>query len=195
MSKILPALIVLSLPLTAAAAPDAFTLDPLHSSSNFQIDHLGLTTIYGRFDKMSGKFTLDRAAKSGSVEVNIETVSVDTNDNDKGSRARSRDEHLRSADFFNSAEFPRMTYKSTHVAFNGDNPATIEGNLTLLGVTKPVTLTVERFKCNPATATAKERCGGVASGKLKRSDFGMKRAIPAIGDDVGLILAFEADKD
>ena len=135
---------------------------------NFSVDHMGLSPIYGRFDKFSGKFAMDRAAKTGSVEVTVETGSVDTNENDKGTRTRSRDEHLRSADFFNAAEFPRMTYKSTNVVFTGDNPATVEGNLTLLGVTKPVTLTVERFKCNPATPTAKERCGGVAVGKIKR---------------------------
>jgi polyisoprenoid-binding protein YceI len=145
-----------------------FTIDPLHASMNFSVDHMGLSPIYGRFDKFSGKFAMDRAAKTGSVEVTVETGSVDTNENDKGTRTRSRDEHLRSADFFNAAEFPRMTYKSTNVVFTGDNPATVEGNLTLLGVTKPVTLTVERFKCNPATPTAKERCGGVAVGKIKR---------------------------
>ena len=195
MPKSVAVLILAALPLTAVAAADPFTIDPMHSSVNFSIDHLGLTTIYGRFNKFNGSFALDQSAKAGSVEMAIETASVDTNENDKGTRARSRDEHLRSADFFNAVEFPRMTYKSTRVAFNGDRPATIEGNLTLLGVTKPVTLTVERFKCNPATATAKERCGGVAVGKLKRSDFGMSRGIPSIGDEVGLTIAWEANKD
>ena len=185
---------LLAVPLAASAA-DNFTVDPLHSSVNFSLDHNGLTNIYGRFNKFSGKFTLDRAAKAGSVDYAVDTVSVDTNENDKGSRPRSRDEHLRSADFFNVAEFPKMTYKSTKVAFNGDNPGTIEGNLTLIGATHPVTLTVDRFKCNPASATAKERCGGVATGKLKRSDFGMKRGIPNIGDEITLVIAFEADKD
>ena len=88
-----------------------------------------------------------------------------------------------------------MTYKSTSATFAGDVPTVVEGNLTLLGVTKPVALTVERFKCNPASATAKERCGGIVSGKIKRSDFGMKRGIPSIGDDVFLAFGFEGDKD
>jgi polyisoprenoid-binding protein YceI len=195
MSNRLAILFLAALPLAAAAATESYTTDPLHSSVNFSIDHLGLTTIFGRFTKFGAKFALDRAAKSGSVEVAVDTASVDTNDNDKGSRARSRDEHLRSADFFNTAEFPRMTYKSTRVVFTGDNPATVEGDLTLLGVTKPVTLTLERFKCNPATATAKERCGGVAVGKIRRSEFGMKRGIPSIGDEIALAIGFEADKD
>jgi polyisoprenoid-binding protein YceI len=184
-----------AVPLTADAATENYPLDPLHTSVSFAIDHLGLAMIHGRFSKYSGKFTIDRAAKTGGVELVIEMASVDTNDNDKGNRPRSRDEHLRSADFFNAAEFPRMTYKSTSVVFAGDTPTVVEGNLTLLGVTKPVAITVERFKCNPATATAKERCGGSATAKIKRSEFGMKRGIPSIGDDVALSFGFEGDKE
>jgi polyisoprenoid-binding protein YceI len=195
MSKTLTALILAALPLAATAAPEAYTIDPMHSSINFAIDHLGISTIHGRFDKFSGKFTIDRAAKAGNVDLAIETASVDTNDSERGSRPRTRDEHLRSADFFNAAEFPKMTYKATTVVFAGDNPATVDGSLTLLGVTKPVSLKLDRFKCNPASATAKERCGGDATGKLKRSDFGMSRGVPSIGDELVLTISFEANKD
>ena len=195
MPKAFAVLVLAAFPLAAAAAADTYTIDPFHSSVLFAIDHLGLSTVHGRFDKFAGKFAIDRAAKKGDVELTIDTASVDTNDNDKGSRQRSRDEHLRSADFFNAAEFPKMTYRSTNVVFSGDNPTTVEGSLTLLGVTKPVSLKIERFKCNPATATAKERCGGDASGKLKRSDFGMARGIPQIGDELALTISFEANKD
>jgi polyisoprenoid-binding protein YceI len=181
------------LPLAALAATETYPFDPLHTSVSFAIDHLGLSMIHGRFSKYSGKFTIDRAARTGSVEMVVQTASVDTNDNDKGNRPRSRDEHLRSADFFNVAEFPTMTYKSTGVVFAGDTPTVVQGELTLLGVTKPVALTIDRFRCNPATATAKERCGGSASAKIKRSDFGMKRGIPSIGDDVALSFGFEGD--
>lgn len=186
---------LLSFPMTAYAAMDSYPVDPFHSSVNFSVDHLGITTIYGRFNKFSGKFSLDQAAKTGAIEASVDTASVDTNDNDKGSRARSRDEHLRSADFFNAAEFPKMTYKSTKVTYTGDNPSAIEGTLTLLGVTHPVSLTIERFKCNPASATAKERCGGVAVGKIKRSDFGMKRSIPSVGDEITLVISVEGNKE
>ena len=189
------AVALLAVPVAASAAMDSYAVDPLHSSVNFSIDHLGLTTIYGRFNKFDGKLSMDHAAKNGTLEASVDTATVDTNENDKGSRKRSRDEHLRSADFFNAAEFPKMTYKSTKVVFTGDNPSAIEGNLTLLGVTKPVALTIERFKCNPASATAKERCGGVAVGKLKRSDFGMKLGIPSIGDEIALVIAFEGNKE
>jgi len=193
--KRLAILVLASAPFAAGAATDSYTFDPLHTSISFAIDHQGLSMIHGRFSKYSGKFTIDRAAKTGGVELTVETASVDTNDNDKGSRPRSRDEHLRSADFFNAAEFPRMTYKSTHVVFAGDTPTVVEGNLTLLGVTKPVAITMERFRCNPPTATAKERCGGSAAAKIKRSDFGMKRGIPSIGDEVLRSFGFEGDKD
>jgi len=195
MPRIVTVLALAALPLAAAAAPDSYTIDPIHSHVGFAIDHLGLAMIHGRFNKSSGKFTLDRAAKSGSVELVVETVSVDTNDSDKGARARTRDEHLRSADFFNAVEFPKMTYKSTAVVFAGDSPVAVEGTLTLLGVTKPVTLNVERFKCRPATTTAKERCGGDATGRIKRSDFGMSFGIPSIGDELALSLGFEGNKD
>jgi len=195
MSKRIAALALAVLPFAAIAAPESYTLDPYHTFPNFTLDHLGVATIYGRFNKTAGKLTIDRAAKSGSIDLAVDTASVDTGDSDKGSRARSRDEHLRSADFFNAAEFPKMTYKSTGVAFSGDNPTTIDGNLTLLGVTKPLQLTVERFKCNPAQGTGKERCGGNATGKLKRSDFGMKTGIPNLGDEVTLLIMFEALKD
>lgn len=194
MTKRSLALAALAFPLAAAAA-DTYTLDPYHSWLSFKVDHVGLAMVHGRFEKFGGKFTIDRAAKTGNVDLTVETASIDTGDNDKGSRPRSRDEHLRSPDFFNTAEFPRMTYRSTKVIFNGDVPATVEGNLTLLGVTRPVTLQVVRFKCNPPSGNAPERCGGDARGSLKRSEFGMKRSIPAVGDEIALEIGFEASKD
>ena len=186
---------MLVLPLAALAAPESFTIDPYHTYPNFTVDHLGVSTMYGRFDKSSGKATLDRAARTGSLDITIEAASIATGDNDKGTRARARDEHLRAADFFNVAEFPRITYKSTRMVFAGDNPSAIEGNLTLLGVTRPVNLTIDRFKCIPPQGNYKDRCGGNASGKFKRSDFGMKYGVPSVGDEIGLIIEFEAVKD
>lgn len=182
------------LPVAAIASPESYTVDSFHSFPNFSIER-PVSTMYGRFDKTTGKVTLDRVAKSGSIDLTIEAASVNTGDSDKGTRARSRDEHLRAADFFNAAEFPRLTYKSTKVAFTGDNPSAVEGNLTLLGVTKPVNLTIANFKCIPASGNSKERCGGNAVGKFKRSDFGMKYAIPTIGDEVTLMIGLEVLKD
>ncbi len=195
MQKTLVALALAALPFAAAAAPENFTLDSYHTYPNFTVEHWGLSVMTGRFDKTTGKFTIDRAARTGTVEMTIETASVTTGDNDKGSRPRARDEHLRQADFFNVAEFPRMTFKSTKVNFGGDLPSSVEGNLTLLGVSRPLTLTFERFKCGQNPFNKKDRCGGNAVGKVKRSDFGMKTAIPAVGDELALNISFEADKD
>ncbi|MEO8753382.1 MAG: YceI family protein [Casimicrobiaceae bacterium] len=195
MSKHLVAFTLAAIPVVAFAAAETFTLDPVHTFPNFTVDHLGLSTIHGRFDKTTGKATIDRAAKTGSLEVAVMTASVNTGDSDKGSRPRSRDDHLRTPDFFNVAEFPQMTFKSTKMNFTGDNPASIEGTLTLIGVTKPLTLTVERFKCNPASGNNKEKCGGDATAKFKRSDFGMKTGVPSIGDEITLMIGFEGNKD
>jgi len=179
----------------AAIAADSYTLDPVHTYPYFSVEHFGLSMLYGRFNKSAGKFTIDRAAKTGSVELVIDTATVDTGDSEKGSRPRTRDDLLRSADFFDAAEFPKMTYRATNVVFSGNTPSMIDGSLTLLGVTRPVKLTVERFKCNPPSGRSKERCGGNASGKLKRSDFGMNREISAIGDEITLMVIFEGTKD
>jgi polyisoprenoid-binding protein YceI len=187
--------LALALPLAAAAAPESYTIDPIHSFPHFAIDHLGVTTIWGRFDRMAGKFTIDRTAKKGALELAIDTASVTTGDSDRGARPRSRDDHLRSADFFNVAEFPRMTYKAGDVKFSGDNPTEVSGELTLLGVTKPVTLKIERWVCKDNPFNKKPMCGGEASAVLKRTDFGMKYAVPAVGDEIRIVVGFEAYKD
>ena len=195
MKKAVLGALALLLPFTANASPENYTLDPYHTYPYFEIDHWGVSTVRGMFRKSAGKFTIDRAAKTGAVELVIETASIDTGDNDKGSRPRARDEHLRQADFFNVAEFPRMTFRSTGVKFAGDNPAEIAGSLTLLGVTKPLTLKIDRFVCRDNPMNKRPMCGGNASGSFKRTDFGMKYGVPAVSDEVKLIVAFEGYKD
>lgn len=195
MKKRLAALVACAAPALAVAAPESYTLDPFHTYPYFTVEHWGLSMMQGRFDKTAGKFTMDRAAKTGSVELTIEAGSVSTGDNDRAGRPRARDEHLRAADFFNVAEFPRITFKSTRVNFGAELPSAVEGNLTMLGVTRPVTLTFERFKCAQNPFNKKDRCGGNAVAKVKRSDFGMKTAIPAVGDELSLNVMFEGDKD
>jgi polyisoprenoid-binding protein YceI len=189
------ALLAFSLPLTALAAPENYTIDPNHTYPHWEVNHLGVSNWRGQFGKSAGKFMIDRAAKSGSVEITVQTASVISGDSDRGSRPRTLDEHLRTPDFFNVAEYPTMIYKSTGVKFNGDNPGSIEGNLTLLGVTKSLTLHVENWSCKPHPFNKKEMCGGNASGSFKRSDFGMKFALAAVGDEVKLWLQIEGYKD
>ena len=200
MSHLKIALLACLAPLSVLAAPQTYAIDPVHSFPNFTINHLGMTTIHGRFDKMSGKIVLDTAARTGTIDVKIETASVNTGDarHEAGSWAarnygpRSRDEHLRTADFFNSAEFPELLYKSTKLNFNGDALQSVEGNLTLLGVTKPVKLNVTSFKCGPHPFNKKPMCGAYAEGSIKRTDFGVKFGVPAISDEVKLAIGIEA---
>jgi len=195
MSRISACLIAMALPLAAAAAPESYTFDPVHTICHFAVSHLGYSTLWGRFDKSGGKITIDRAAKSGVLEITVQTASVSTGDSDRGSRPRSRDEHLRSSDFLNVAEFPTMTYKSRTLRFNGENLASVEGELTLIGVTRPLTLTVDAWKCGPHPVSKKEMCGGNASGHLKRSDYGMKFLQTNVGDDYRIFVGFEAYRD
>lgn len=187
--------VALALPLGVLAAPESYTVDPTHTFPHWEVSHFGVSNWRGRFEKTTGKFTLDRAAKAASVEITVQTASVNSGDNDKGSRPRSLDDHLRTPDFFNVAEFPTMTYKSTSVKFAGDNPGSIEGNLTLLGVTKPLILRVENWTCRAHPVNKKEMCGGNASGSFKRTDFGMKFAVPNIGDEIKLWIQIEGFKD
>ena len=177
----------IALPLSALAT-DNYTIDPAHTYPHFSISHLGFSTMQGRFDNTSGKVTLDRAAKTGSVEIAIESASISTG-------FAKRDEHLRGPDFFNAAEFPTINYKSTAIHFKGDNPVHVVGNLTLLGVTKPVSLTIDAFKCGANPMSKKDTCGADASAQIKRSDFGMKYALPNVGDDVKLVFEIEAIKN
>ena len=184
--NVIAVLLVASLPLAAQA--DSYTVDPAHTFPHFSISHLGFSTMQGRFDGTSGKIMLDRAAKTGSLDITIDAASVSTG-------FIKRDNHLKSPDFFNAAEFPAITYKSTRVKFKGDTPTAVEGSLTLLGVTKPVTLTIDAFQCGANPMNKKEECGAAASTQFKRSDFGMKFGLPGIGDDVKLVFEVEAYKD
>ena len=183
--------LALALPVAASAAPETYVLDPHHTYPHFAVEHLGVSLYWARFDRSSGKFTIDRAAHSGTLELTVDTASVSTGDNDRGGRPRTLDEHLKSADFFNVAEFPHMTFKADSVKFAGDNPTEVDGQLTLLGVTKPLTLKIERWVCKDHPFTKKPMCGGNASGTLKRSEFGMKFGLAAVSDEVRLYVQFE----
>lgn len=195
MTRLSVAAALFALPLVAAAQAETYTLDPYHTIPHFSLEYWGYGTIIGRFDKTSGKFTLDRTAKKGGLDFTIEAASLTTGDGDKGARPRSRDEHLRSPDFFNVAEFPRITFKGTNVKFNGDVPAEVEGQITLLGTTKPLTIRIDRWVCKDHPVYKKPSCGGNASAVLKRSEFGMKYAVPNISDEVRLTTLILAFKD
>jgi polyisoprenoid-binding protein YceI len=139
----------------------------------------------GRFDKTSGTATLDRGAKKGSVDITIDATSINTGH-------AKRDEHLRSPDFFNVEKFPTLKFKSDDFTFDGDKVTSVNGQLTILDVTKPVTLQVRAFHCGPHPFAKKEACGVDAITTIKRSDFGLKYGLPAIGDEIKIAIEMEA---
>src|SRR4051794_20129544 len=169
-------------------AADSYTIDPSHTFPRFEINHFGFSTHHGQFNKTSGKIVLDRAAKRGGVDISVATSSIGTGD-------PKLEEHLRSPDFFNAETFPAMTFKSKAVRFNGDVPAAADGELTLLGVTRPLTLSISKVVCAQHPFFKKEDCGAEITGILKRSDFGMNKYIPAVGDEVILRIQVESLKD
>ena len=169
-------------------AADNYTIDSRHTYPVFEVNHLGFSTQRGRFNKSEGKIVLDSAAKSGSVELKIETASIDMG-------FEKWDEHMKSPDFFDVAKHPAITFKSTKLNFDGDKLVGANGEMTLLGVTKPVTLALSGFRCGEHPMLKKIVCGVDVMTTIKRSDFGMKYGIPAIGDEVKLIVPVEAIKD
>lgn len=179
----------LSAALTAPAfAADSYTIDPRHTLPMYEVSHFGWSTQRGRFQSVSGKITLDRAAKRGTLDVTIDVASVNTG-------IEKLDEHLKSEDFFNAAKHPTMTFKSKQVNFSGDKPVSVNGEFTMLGVTKPLTLTVNSFYCAMNPFAKKEACGADAVGTIKRSEFGMATLTPGLGDEVRLVINVEAFKD
>ncbi len=172
----------------AIAAPETFNLDPTHTAPRFEYSHFGYSSQMHRFDKTSGKIMLDRAAKTGSVDVTIDATSVNTG-------LALFNQHIQAVDFFDTAKYPTITFKSTKVTFEGDKPVAVDGNLTIKGVTKPVTLTVTSFHAMPHPMLKKDAIGANASAKLKRSEFNMGKNVPYVSDEVTLSIAVEAIKE
>lgn len=173
---------------SAQAAPVSYTLDPDHTIPRFEVMHNFFSNHTGAFMKSAGKAVLDAEAKTGSVEVTIQSASFLTGH-------AFMEGVMKGKDFFNVEQFPVMTFKSTRMIFSGDNPLAVEGEFTLLGVTKSMTLTFTNFNCGQHPRTKKDQCGGNLAGALKRSDFGMKAFLPAVADDVRLMIQVEAFKD
>jgi len=174
--------------LGAAAAPVSYTLDPDHTVPRFEILHNGFSNHIGMFIKTAGKAVLDTDARTGSVEVTVQTASF-------LSGHAFMESVVKSKEFFDVEQFPAMTYRSTRMRFEGNQPAVVDGELTILGVTRPVTLTFTRFACGQHPRKKTDQCGGNLVGQIKRSDFGMKAYLPVIGDDVKLLIQVEAFKD
>lgn len=182
------------------AAAETFRVDPLHSSFVFSANHIGYTNVFGLFREWGGEFVFDpRAPEKTKVKIEVKTASLDTNDGRLQAQGgvRGRNEHLRSADFFNVKEFPTMTFESTKVEKTGEKTGKLHGNVTLLGVTKPAVfdITVNKVAPHPSPAAKGAMGAGFTiTGKIKRSDWGMKFGVPAVGDEVTLYIGVEAQE-
>jgi polyisoprenoid-binding protein YceI len=171
---------------TGLAAPVTYEIDSKHTFPSFEADHFGGMSIWrGRFNSTSGKVVLDREARTGSIDVTIDTASVDTGVDDL-------DKHLRSNEFLDVEKFPKATYKGKLTKFKDGAPTEAQGELTLHGVTKPVTLTLRSFKCMQHPMKKQEFCGADAHGTINREDFGVSYG-KSFGFDMKVVLAIQVE--
>ena len=170
----------------AWAAPESYTIDPGHTAPSFEVSHAGgISIVRGLFRKTSGKVTLDRAAKSGSMEIMVDTASLVTGN-------ERRDNLVR--EWFKVDQFPSMVYRSQNLTFSGDDLVGADGELTMVGVTKPVNLTITLFRCIVHPVNKRQLCGADGTARIKRTEFGMT-ALGSAGDDVKILFQIEAYKD
>jgi polyisoprenoid-binding protein YceI len=162
---------------TAMAAPVTYKVDPAHTYPSFEADHMGGLSVWrGKFDSSSGTVVLDKEKSAGTVDITVDTTSIDFG------HAKLND-HAKTPDMFDVAKYPTATYKGTLASFKDGAPTEVKGELTLHGVTKPVTLKIDKFLCKPNPMTKKEVCGADASTTINRGDFGIK-----YGDNFGFNL-------
>jgi polyisoprenoid-binding protein YceI len=169
----------------ASAFADTYNIEPNHTYPSFEADHMGISILRGKFTKSSGTVTLDRKAKTGAVDITIDTNSLDFGH-------EKLNAHAKSADMFDVAKYPTATYKG-QIKFNGDEPAEVNGELTLHGVTKPVKLTINKFKCIVHPMLKREVCGADASAEFNRDEFGIDYGVKNYGFSPKVKLAIEVE--
>jgi len=168
------------------AAPETFVIDNSQTSSQFSYRALGLSNQTHRFEKISGKVVFDAAAKTGSADVMIDAASVNTGN-------ALLNEHIQAADFFDTANHPAIIFKSTRMTLDGDQ-SSMSGNLTIKGVTRPVTLAITNFQCMQDPTFKVDACGANATVTVRRSDFNMGKHAFLVSNDITLNLAIKAVK-
>jgi polyisoprenoid-binding protein YceI len=170
---------------SAIAAPQTYVVEGTHTFPRFSYSHFGYSTQLSRFDKTTGTVVFDAEGKTGSVDIVIDMTSVNTGFTDFNG-------HIQGEDFLDTAKFPKATFKSTKVVFEDGKPKSIDGQLTIKGVTKPVTLTVSSFQAMPHPMLKKAALGANAWTVIKRSEFNAGKYAPYVGDEVRIDIAIEA---
>jgi polyisoprenoid-binding protein YceI len=175
----------ITLATAASAAPQEFSIDPAHTHATFEVNHLGISTQRGRFSGAVGKVLLDAEAGSGSLEIALDARSISTG-------SEFMESLLRGNSFFNVEQHPRITLQSQSIQFEGGKPVRIDGQLTLLGTTRPVSLAVVGYDCTRKPFLIRVTCGMDAQTVIKRSEFGMTSVLGFVGDEVRLLIQAEA---
>ena len=184
--KRLAATLLLGAAAAAHGQGHPYTLDVTHTFATFEVLHAGLSTVRGRFDRKEGTLLFDRAARSGKVEIAIDTASVSTG-------VAAWDERLRGADGFDSARHPKATFSSERFVFAGDRVSAVEGTLTLAGRSTPLTLKAGNFNCYTNPPFKREVCGGDFEAVVRRSSLGIGAGVPLpLADEVRLVIQVEA---
>ena len=169
----------------AFAAPQTYVVDSSHTFPRFSYNHMGLSKQILSFKNTSGTVVFDKDANEAEVDITIDMTAVNTGFD-------LFDQHIQGEDFFDTAQYPTATFKSTNVVFEGDKPATIEGELTIKDITKPVTLTVTSFYNGPHPMLQNDAIGANATATVLRTDFGVDKHVPHVSDEVTLDIALEA---
>ena len=179
----------LALAATAVQAESAtYSADPMHTFVTFEAKHFGTSTLRGRFDKKEGSVTIDREAKTGKADFTIDTTSISTG-------VLQLDKHLKSKDFFNAEQNPTAKFEGDKMTFDGDKVKSVEGTLTMLGKTLPVTLTADNFNCYQSPNLQRQVCGGDFETTIARSKWGMDYGVAkGLPDNIRLLIQVEAIK-
>lgn len=185
MKKLLACLLCLS---PVAWGAESFVLDPGHTFPSFEIRHHGVSIMRGKFNRSQGRAVLDPAGQRGYIEVRVDATSGDTGHD-------GLNQKLLGSNFFNTAQFPEIQFVSNEVTFSEGKPVSAAGSLTLLGVTRPVTLEIRDYACTLQFLTRRPLCGADVHTSIKRSDFGMNYGIPLIGDEVKLAIEVEGFRE
>lgn len=172
----------------AAYAAETFTLDPEHTFPSFEIGHQGISVMRGKFNRSQGRAMFDAEKQQGAIDVRVDASTGDTGHDGLNKK-------LLGSNFFRTSQFPEIIFQSNQVEFKDGKPVAAVGNLTLLGVTKPVSLEIRNYACTLQFLTRRPICGADVHTVIKRSDFGMNYAIPMIGDEVKLAIEVEGFKD
>ena len=171
------------------AAQETYVIDPAHSKPVYEVRHMGYSLQRGTLGRASGKVTLDRAAKKGTVDLTLDLAGVSTGD-------PRLDAAIKGEKFFNVEKFPTATFRAANVVFDGDRVVAVDGELTMIGVTKPVKLDVVDFVCGDNPFNKKPMCGGNAQATIRRSEWGMTANLPlAPADEVRLLIPFEGYRE